>query len=309
MHTNRRQFIENITGLGGAALLANLPAAELLVPPPMPVSCNVYTWLTFFGREGRDWGANLDSSMQEYAQSGLTAFEPSFSDAAQVAALAPLLKKYQLAMPSVYIGSVLHKADEAETSMRLFLAIVDAVRPLGTKIVVTNPTPIRWGGPDNKTDAELELQAKNLDALGAALRKKGMTLAYHNHDVELRAGAREFHHMLASTSPQNVKFCFDVHWVYRGCGNSQVAVFDILKLYGKRVVELHIRQSVGGVWSEVFGEGDIDYARFAAGLKNLGIRPHLVLEQCLEEKSVKTVSAVEATKRSRAYLEGVFKVK
>lgn len=307
MPTNRRQFLENMTGLGGAALLAGLPAKEVLAAPSMPVSCNVYTWLTFFNREGRDWNADLDRSLQEYAQSGLTAFEPSFYEAAQVTALAPLLKKYKLAMPSVYIGSALHKADEAEQSMRTFQAIVDAIRPLGTKIVVTNPNPIRWGGPENKTDAELALQAKNLDALGAALRKKGMALAYHNHDVELRAGAREFHHMLASTNPQNVKFCFDVHWVYRGCGNSQVAVFDVLKLYGKRVVELHIRQSVDGVWSEVFGEGDIDYARFAAGLKNLGIRPHLVLEQCLEEKSAKTLSAAEATKRSREYLEKVLK--
>jgi inosose dehydratase len=306
MNTNRRVFLENIAGLGGGALLANLPVKDAFAAPPYPVSCNVYTWYTFFGRENRDWSADLDRSMEEYAQSGLKAFEPSLGDVAEVAKLAPALKKHTIAMPSVYIGSVLHNADEAKKSMQSFLAIADAVRPLGTKIVVTNPNPIRWGGAENKNDAELEIQAKNLDVLGAELRKRGMTLAYHNHDVELRAGAREFHHMLAATNPNNVKFCFDVHWVYRGCANSQVAVFDVLKLYGKRVVELHIRQSVDGVWSEVFGDGDIDYGRFAKELKSLGLRPHLVLEQCLEEKSAKTISAVEATKQSLVYAKKVF---
>lgn len=308
MSVNRRQFIENLAGLGAVALVGQTPSALPLDAPALPVSCNVYTWLTFFGREGRDWGANLDVSIREYADSGLKAFEPSFSDVKQVADLAPLLKQYRLAMPSVYIGSVLHKKEEAEASMRAFTDIVDAVRPLGTKIVVTNPTPIRWGGSENKTDAELEVQALHLDALGAALRKKGMVLAYHNHDVELRAGAREFHHMLSGTSPQNVKFCLDVHWVYRGCGNSQVALFDVIKLYGKRIAELHIRQSVDGIWSETFGAGDIDYVRLAHTLRNMGVRPHLVLEQCLEDNSVKTLSAIEATKRSYAYLEKVFGV-
>ncbi len=273
----------------------------------MPVSCNVYTWFTFFNREGKDWYADLDESLQTYAQSGLTAIEPSFYEAAEVATWAPLLRKYQLAMPSIYVGSVLHRPGDAENSMRAFLEIADAVRPMGTKIIVTNPDPIQWGGPENKNDSELTLQARNLDILGAELRKKRMVLAYHNHDIELRAGAREFHHMLASTHPGNVKFCFDVHWVYRGCGNSQVAVFDVLKLYGDRVAELHIRQSVEGTWSETFGDGDLDYARFANALKDLKTRPHLVLEQCLEEKSPNTVSAAEATRASRIYLEKIFK--
>ena len=47
-----------------------------------------------------------------------------------------------------------------------------------------------------------------------------------------------------------MKLCLDTHWIYRGAGNSNVALFDILKLYGDRVVSLHLRQSVGGVWSE-----------------------------------------------------------
>ena len=85
-----------------------------------------------------------------------------------------------------------------------------------------------------------------------------MVLAYHNHDAEMREGAREFHHMLTGTDPANVKLCLDAHWIYRGSGNSQVALFDIVEIYVDRIVELHLRQSHDGIWSEVFGEGDIN---------------------------------------------------
>ena len=127
------------------------------------------------------------------------------------------------------------------------------------------------------------------------------------HDNELKAGAREFHHMMLNTSPDSMSFCFDVHWVYRGTQNSEVAVFDVLKLYGKRVVELHLRQSVNGIWSETFGEGDIDYKRLVDEMKKLGIRPHLVIEQCIEEKSPNTVTAEEAHKRDLVAIQEMFK--
>jgi inosose dehydratase len=122
-----------------------------------------------------------------------------------------------------------------------------------------------------------------------------MVLAYHNHDAELRQGGREFHHMLTATDPANVKFCLDAHWIFRGCGNSEVAVFDSLTHYHQRVVELHLRQSVGGVWTEAFSmKGDIDYSRMLRFLADNSITPHLVLEQAVETDSRNELSAVEA---------------
>ena len=101
--------------------------------------------------------------------------------------------------------------------------------------------------------------------------------------------------MLTATDPANVKFCLDAHWVFRGCGDSEVAVFDALAHYHQRIVELHLRQSVDGVWTEAFSmEGDIDYARLFSYLTDKGITPHLVLEQAVEAKSPKRLSAVEA---------------
>ena len=300
---DRRTFINSLAVSAGAAYL---PETESIAVP-FPISCNQYSWITFYEREGKDWGENPDQSLKEFAATGLKAYEPAFTHADEVGKLLPLLKKYQLIMPSVYVNSSLHKADEAAKSIDSVLAIADALKPVDTKIIVTNPNPLQWGSPDNKNDVELAEQAKNLDKLGAALKKRGMTLAYHTHDVELRAAAREFHHMLLATNPENVSLCLDVHWVYRGSGNSQVALFDIVKLYGKRIVELHLRQSRKGVWQEAFSDGDIDYRRLVTVLQNMNVKPHLVLEQCLEKTSPKTMNAVEAHQKDLAYSKEIFK--
>lgn len=307
MSANRRQFLNTLAVSAGAALLTK-PAWTQSKAAAMPVSCNQYSWITFYAREGREWGANPDISLREFASTGLKAYEPAFTQAEEVSKWLPVLKKYQLVMPSVYVNTSLHNAGEATKSIESVLAIADALKPADTKIIVTNPNPIKWGSELNKSDAELAEQAKNMDTLGAALKKRGMTLAYHTHDVELRAAAREFHHMLLATDPKHVSLCLDVHWVYRGAGNSQIALFDVVKLYGKRIVELHIRQSKGGIWQESFGEGDIDYARLAKTLSDLGVQPHLVLEQCLEKTSPNTMNAIEAHKIDLVYLKKVFEV-
>ncbi|SKB93672.1 sugar phosphate isomerase/epimerase family protein [Dyadobacter psychrophilus] len=303
MTMDRRTFINSLAVSAGAAFL---PGTEGIVRT-FPISCNQYSWITFYDREGKDWGANLDASLKDFASTGLKAYEPAFTQADEVGKLLPVLKKYQLVMPSVYVNSSLHKADEATKSIESVLAIADALKPADTKIIVTNPNPLKWGSPDNKNDAELAEQAKNLDKLGAELKKRGMTLAYHTHDVELRAAAREFHHMLLATDPKNVSLCLDVHWVYRGSGNSQIALFDIVKLYGQRIVELHLRQSKDGIWQEAFSDGDIDYRRLVAALKAMNVTPHLVLEQCLEKTSPKTMDAVEAHKKDLVYSAQIFK--
>lgn len=307
MHTSRRQFVGSLAALAGTGLLmANQSGQAKPLVAKSSISCNAYTWNTFYQRANKQWMADPDASLTDYVASGLTSYEPAVNNPEEVKKLAPYLKKYGLAMPSLYVNSSLHQPNEAQQSIDSVLAIADAANPLGTRIIVTNPNPIKWGSEADKTDTELIEQAKNLNHLGAELRKRGITLAYHTHAPEHRQAAREFHHMLLATAPQNVSLCLDAHWVYRGSGNSQVALFDVIKLYGPRISEVHIRQSKDGIWQETFGKGDIDYQRLAADLTALGIRPNLVLEQCLEKGSPHTMGPVEAHKQDLGYAKSVF---
>jgi inosose dehydratase len=284
----RRNFIAAVPVLG---LIQKFePTKETF-----PISSNSYNWGTFYGRENKNWGENLDADMAVYVKTGLQAYEPSLGSAEEATKLIAVLKKYHIKMPSVYIGSVLHEEEQVEKSIKTILEIAEVVKNYGTKIIVTNPNPIAWGSDKLKSDEQLTLQAKALEKIGKSLKMNGLKLAYHTHDVELKAGAREFHHMLQNTSPENLYFCMDVHWVYRGSQNSQLAVFDVLKMYGERIIELHIRQSKNGIWQEVFtSDGDIDFKKFALELFKKNLKPHLVIEQCLEKNSPNTMNAVEA---------------
>jgi inosose dehydratase len=283
---SRREFLKSIP-LGAFLLLKN-PWDEKRI-----ISCNGYNWITFYQRAGKVWGQDWEACIQDYARSGLKALEPSIGHVEDLNKLIPTLKKYDISLPSIYVGSILHESKEADLSIQRILAIADRLKSEGTNIIVTNPSPLKNGA--RKSDSELACQAEKLNTLGNLLKQKGITLAYHTHDVEFRENAREFHYVLQHTKPENLAFCMDVHWVYRGSGNSEQTVFDILKTYGNRIAALHIRQSQNGIWTETFSEkGDIDYVRFAKELKKQKIKPHLVIEQCLEAKTKLTMDAAQA---------------
>ncbi len=302
---SRRRFLQTAAGFGAAPLVLSFPDAVGHLQDS-PIACQQYTWYSYYLREERDWFADYNASMSAFRASGLTGYEPAFNTLADVDRLRPYLSRHGVWMSSLYVNSTLHIPDQVEASIADAVAIAEAAKSMGARIVVTNPSPIAWGTADNKDDAQLALQAASLDRLGAALRERELVLAYHNHDAELRAGAREFHHMMHGTDPANVKLCLDAHWVYRGTGNSQVALFDIAAMYADRIVELHLRQSTEGIWSETFGPGDIDYPRLAGMLHDRGVRPHLVIEQAAETGTPHTMPAVETQKRSLAYATEVF---
>lgn len=298
--TTRRMFLRDAIGAAGTVALSStlVRSTAAAQGQTLHVACNAYSWSVFYQRQGRNFDQSLDEGLAEVAASGLDGFEPSFADVAQVERLAPLLKKHGLEMRSFYVNSTLHEADRADESIRQILAVAPSAKEAGARIVVTNPNPLAWGGAQDKNDEQLKVQAAALNRLGAELKKLGLTLAYHNHDMELRQAAREFHHMMLGTDPANVTLCLDAHWVYRGAGNSQVALFDVVRLYGKRVSELHLRQSQHGVWTEVFGSGDIDYRALAEMLRQASVRPHVVLEQAIETGSPNTMTPLEAFKES-----------
>jgi len=301
--TSRRTFLGQIAAVAATTLSAKALAEDA---KKLHIACNQYPWLVFYQREGKDFNKSLYAGLGELAKSGMDGYEPLVTDPTEIDTLRPLLGKNNLEMRSLYVNSVLHDPATADNSVEEVLTIAKKAKSIGTKIIVTNPSPIQWGGPQNKNDDQLRLQAKMLDALGSRLKTLGMTLAYHNHDIELRNAAREFHHMMVGTDPAYVTLCLDAHWVYRGAGNSAVALFDVLKLYGSRITELHLRQSTNNIWSETLADGDIDYRKLALYLLENQITPHIVVEQAVENGTPKTMSTLEAFRQSSKYAREVF---
>jgi len=305
---SRRGFIKDLALAGGAIAMGASSAANAAQnrSGKLHLACNQYPWTVFYARDNLDFNQELDKGLSEVAASRFDGYEPLANNPQELDRLGPLLKKHSLEMRSLYVNSILHERDKAQASIESVLAIARKAKELGTKIIVTNPSPIRWGGPENKDDAQLRVQGAAIEKLGRELKAMGLTLAYHNHDIELRNAAREFHHMMAGTDPEYVTLCLDAHWIYRGAGNSAVALFDVLKLYGSRVTELHLRQSKDNIWTETMCDGDIDYPALAKHLLRIGVRPHLVMEQAVETGSPKTMSTIEAFQKSSQYTRQVF---
>lgn len=306
-HTRRQMLLVSGAATTLPILSGLLNASERSDSDTPHIATNTYPWLTFARRAKVEFRPHEESLLGEISSTGIVGYEPIINTATEFSGLEHRLKSHGLQMRSIYVNSVLHDAAKVDESTANVINIAREAKKLGTKIVVTNPSPIRWGGPEDKSDAQLRLQAKSLDSLGAELRKLGVTLAYHNHDAELRQGGREFHHMLTATDSDNVKLCLDAHWIYRGCGNSEVAVFDAVNHYHDRIVELHLRQSADNVWTESFTmKGDVDYRRLFDYLSDQSIAPHLVLEQAVEDKSPNSLSAVQAHVQSLSNLQKAF---
>lgn len=275
-------------------------------------SVQQYPWWQLAQKRHLDWNETLDSTLEQIAASGYRNWEPCPSSAEDLNRLIHLSEKHGLGIKSVYIGGVFHDERVNETK-KMFSEILPALAEHKIHIVVCNPEPTIWSEKVDKTDAQLRFQAASFQEVGEMCAQYDIRLGYHVHDPEFRCGAREFHHMMLHTSSATVFFCLDTHWVYRGAGNSVLALLDIISLYGKRVVEMHLRQSRDGVWSETFEEGDIDYNVVVDELRKQNvellkqnIRPLLVIEQAYEENTPSSLDVSEANARGLAYLERVF---
>jgi inosose dehydratase len=64
-----------------------------------------------------------------------------------------------------------------------------------------------------------------------------------------------------------------------------------------------------GVWSESFGEGDLDYSKLANYLCESNLHPYLVVELAYQAKTPYRRSLTENLRMGREYAERVFGVR
>jgi inosose dehydratase len=264
-----------------------------------------YPWAVDMKKRGLVLNENLDKVFSALAAAGIEGWEPFIPDEAKCEILSELQSRHSLAIPSVYANVRLHEND-SERNIEEVIAAAPRLKALGVKYVEVNPEPIEWGRPFDKDDTQLRRQSINLQSLGYRLLSSGIELAYHTHDPEMRQGAREFHHMLQATDPMVVGFNLDAHWIYRGCGNSQLALEDILDMYGDRIRTVHLRQSQGGTWSETLGDGDVDHEPIIDVLKAIEFDGVLVLEQAAEKGTPDTMTMAEREEANVAWARKAF---
>jgi inosose dehydratase len=138
--------------------------------------------------------------------------------------------------------------------------------------------------------------------MGKALVANGLQLRVHHHTAELVENSREWRHILHHTEPRYVTLCLDLEHAQHG----GVDPNDILREAGTRTTEIHLRNKRGETPTEAFEDGDIDYRKIAATVKQLKLTPLVVIELAYHADTPITRSLRDDLRVSRLYAEGVF---
>jgi inosose dehydratase len=262
------------------------------------VGSNIYGWSQYAEREKRKLDveeviSSLRDAGYNYLESWMNLDQPDenarFADQLSAKGLQPV---------SLYTGARLHEADKASEAVARILATAKVCQKAGFQVISCNPDPIGR----EKTDEELKTQVSALSELGAGLVKLGMRLGVHHHMPEMANHAREFHYNFEHTKSEDVGFCYDVHWVWKG----GVEPADALRAYGNRVVTWHLRQSRDRIWWETVDAGDVDYVWVAQYAQEHQLPRRFTVELALEGGTKVTRTVAENHRLSREYVRKVF---
>jgi inosose dehydratase len=293
-------MFSDLAKLAGATLLSRQLLFGAQYAPKLSVE--IYIWIQHLESEKKTLAEGVEEVLASFHGAGYRRVElnQDFFQPALRERTFTLLAKNHLAPETVYAGTTLHETAAAEKSVRAVVELARLLKPHGTRVIVTNPSP--KPGQALKSEEELDTQAKNVNRLAEEISGLGMKLALHHHTPELLEHAREWRHLMQHTDPNRVFCCVDVHWAYRG-GQE---VMSFLSETGDRLVELHLRNSRQGIWMEDFGPGDIDYEKVADYLRGISFKGYLVVELAYEKGTQITRSLDQDLRLSRLYTEKVF---
>jgi inosose dehydratase len=304
----RRRMLSNAVKLAGATLIpqgliwgSSGQGSGGYAPK---LSMAGYIWTQYFAAQKVTLAEGEEEALRETHQAGYTRVEltAEFFAPPVRERTRDLLGQFQLRPESIYANTTLHEMPAAEASIHAVLEVAAFLKPLGTRIIVTNPSP--KPNQVRKSDKELKTQVHYVNQLGEALRRQGIRLLLHHHTPELRDNAREWWYELEHTNPKSVGCCVDVHWAFRGSQE----VMPFLRKVGARVEDVHLRNSQHGVWMEDFGPGDVDYAPVAEYLHQINYQGLLTVELAYEKGTPMTRGLEEDLRRGRLYTEKVFGV-
>ncbi len=283
---NRRTFLKEMAGLGGAAVLGATPQ-ELLAQVASK-------WKKQIGIQLYTVGALLkkdyEGTVAKIAEMGYKEAEASdpYNNMAPKDYKA-LLAKYGLKMHSTHAGAQdgpdLEKQLEGQALMGIKYTIVSAPRPPAAAQGQRPRRPVR-------TVESVKRDAEQMNKYGKLLKKFGMKHLYHNHSFEFDklegSELTQYDVLLAETDPSVVIMEIDIGW-------AAVAGRDVIEMFKKhpgRYELWHVKdagiknldpnttpsQRQRAAKIVPIGQGDIDYKKVFASAKLAGLK-HFVIEQ------------------------------
>lgn len=293
---SRRAFMGTAAAVSCVAATAGLAAVArrgFFASHDLPIGLQLYTL-------GDAPYRDLDGTLQTLARIGYRIVEPVGLMKRTAAELRAALDRAGLSSPSTHVPL------EADGGAGPTLAgdvgrLAADMHRIGAKFVVVPifPVPHRLGAPRPGEDGveflsragkemtadDWQRLAARLNRKGAALKREGLKLAYHNHNVEFtRLGSRTAYDLLlANTDPDLVCFEMDVGWV----AAAGVDPIPLLRAHRHRFRLMHVKDiKASTVPNNAFrmdpadvGSGTLDWKTILRAGYDVGVRYYYIEQE------------------------------
>jgi sugar phosphate isomerase/epimerase len=273
MPYNRRSFFRTVS----ASITAALPAMPQTEHFRKPLGAELYTVREILPH-------NADRTLKRIKEIGYTEVEGNRAD---LALIAPICRKYGLAIPSGHLETGLVTGRRKEWNLPAALtweAAVEEAKSYGLEyVVIPYVRPDERGSPD-----DWRTLCDKLNQAGETAHKAGLPLCYHNHAFEFAGepGQRYIDILLEHTDPNLVHLEVDVFWVSAG-GQDPV---EFLTRNAARVRLIHLKDKPAGMpvmhdeseakpsdFREI-GNGSLDFPAILRAAEKAGVA-HYYVEQ------------------------------
>jgi|RhiMetdeSRZDD1v2_1073273.scaffolds.fasta_scaffold00259_8 sugar phosphate isomerase/epimerase len=318
---NRRSLLH--AGLGFAAVIAvpNLSGCVatgsarkgFFAARELPIGLQLYTLGDAIVKE------DLDGTLQRVAAIGYRTIELPGVKSGETSRIRAAADKAGLAITAVHVGSGPASAEGPLTVQADLAQLAGQLQVLGCRDVVVPfpllPSVTPAAGEDMLTALRRAFRsgidhwkrtAALLNERGEALRREGLSLSYHNHDLEFItvSGTRGWDILVADTDPKLVFFEIDIGWVVAG-GLDPVAFVEGL---AGRVRQLHVKdlnapsepKEALKMDSTEVGSGVVDWKKVLGAAYRAGARQFYV-----EQEPPFKIDRFEAVSKSYAYLNNL----
>ena len=281
---DRRHFLKSVAGLGGACLAAGLTTDSALgaarrfaaLDATDHIGVQLYTVRDLMQQD-------FEGTLEKVAEIGYKEVEFAGYYDRTPEQVRQLLDRLGLKSPSSHVGIDLLRSDldgQIESALTIghkFLTI-----PALMEAFAGQMSPEKW-----------HEYAKEFNTIGEAVKKKGLTLAYHNHHFEFvpaGEGKTGLDVLVSETDPELVSFELDLMWT-TVAGVDPVALFDkypgrFVMWHVKDLKEIEASQAAAKEGMAGFrtimehispvGEGEIDFARIFAKAGQSGLLHYIV---------------------------------
>lgn len=292
MHISRRELIAGAAAGAGASAtwgggMARAAEKAFFQRTGLPLGLQLYTL-------GPDLAADIDGQLGQVAKAGYRTVELAGYAGKTPAEFRAALDKAGLSATSSHVGAASNKSQAGLDNVD---GVIAEARILGVRHIVLPmfPMPTRFkpaAGEDMRaflarvgagmTADDWKATGDLLNAKAKPLKAAGLTLGYHNHNVEFApvGGTNGLAILLAQADPALVQFEMDAGWVVAG-GHDPAA---LLEAHRGRFTQMHVKDVAKGVEPNFafkvvtteIGNGVIDWPRLLAAADKAGVREYFV---------------------------------